>query len=296
MAVFLAFMPDAATLTVGLANPWPTLIQRFLVEKQRHSGSERTVESYGRLLRSFATRVAQPPAQVASADVFEFVYHVGPSRRRPTTATVSARLTCSSSFYQFLRRLGHVAANPCDAVARPKVRPATPRGLSAGEVRRLLAAVPTTPVGLRDRAIVITLVMTGRRRAEVLRLRASDLEGAGAGIYYRYRGKGGKRGRRELPPPVLRAIERCLAARGTSLAQLPADAPLWQATSGRSNQALSAGTFAVNFRRYLGMAGLEPTGVHVLRHTAAKLRREVGATVEDIASFLDHTSLAVTTT
>ncbi len=208
-------MPDVATLTAGLANPWPTLIQRFLVEKQRHSGSERTLESYGRLLRSFAIRVAQPPAQVVSADVFEFVYHVGPSSRRPATATVSARLTCLSSFYQFLKRLGHVAASPCDAVARPKVRPATHRSLSAADVRRLLAAVPSTPVGLRDREIVLTLVMTGRRRAEVLRLRASDLEGKGARIYYQYRGKGGKRGRRELPPPVLHAIERYLSARNT---------------------------------------------------------------------------------
>lgn len=41
---------------------------------------------------------------------------------------------------------------------------------------------------------------------------------------------------------------------------------------------------------------MEPTGGHVLRHTAAKLRRQAGATVEDIAQFPDHSSLAVTTT
>lgn len=37
-------------------------------------------------------------------------------------------------------------------------------------------------------------------------------------------------------------------------------------------------------------------GVHILRHSAAKLRREVGESVEDVSQFLDHSSLAVTTT
>ena len=35
--------------------------------------------------------------------------------------------------------------------------------------------------------------------------------------------------------------------------------------------------------------------MHVLRHTAAKLRREAGESVEAVSAFLDHSSLAVTT-
>lgn len=35
--------------------------------------------------------------------------------------------------------------------------------------------------------------------------------------------------------------------------------------------------------------------MHVLRHSAAKLRREAGASVEAVSAFLDHSSLAVTT-
>jgi len=42
--------------------------------------------------------------------------------------------------------------------------------------------------------------------------------------------------------------------------------------------------------------GLPAVGVHVLRHSAAKLRREAGESVEDVSRFLDHSSLAVTTT
>ena len=43
-------------------------------------------------------------------------------------------------------------------------------------------------------------------------------------------------------------------------------------------------------------AGLPPAGVHILRHTAAKLRRDAGESIEDVSRFLDHSSLAVTTT
>jgi hypothetical protein len=54
----------------------------------------------------------------------------------------------------------------------------------------------------------------------------------------------------------------------------------------RRSTAVSAATF--------GQRGLAPTGLHILRHTAAKLRRDAGASIEAVSSFLDHSSLAVT--
>jgi integrase len=41
---------------------------------------------------------------------------------------------------------------------------------------------------------------------------------------------------------------------------------------------------------------MQPAGVHILRHTAAKLRRDAGESIEEVSRFLDHSSLAVTTT
>ncbi len=38
-----------------------------------------------------------------------------------------------------------------------------------------------------------------------------------------------------------------------------------------------------------------PRGVHIFRHSAAKLRREAGESIEEVSRFLDHSSLAVTT-
>ena len=89
-----------------------------------------------------------------------------------------------------------VSSNPCDEIERPRANPSPPRGLTAEEVRRLLAVIPETPEGLRDRAIVLTLVLTGRRRSEILNPRAGDLSTDG-GLSYAYRGKGGKQAKRE---------------------------------------------------------------------------------------------------
>jgi hypothetical protein len=36
------------------------------------------------------------------------------------------------------------------------------------QIRRLLDVIPLTPVGLRDRAIIVTLVLTGRLQSEHL--------------------------------------------------------------------------------------------------------------------------------
>jgi len=49
-------------------------------------------------------------------------------------------------------------------------------------------------------------------------------------------------------------------------------------------------------RDNLKKAGLQLSGVHIFRHSAAKLRRDAGESIEDVSRFLDHSSLAVTTT
>ena len=61
-----------------------------------------------------------------------------------------------------------------------------------------------------------------------------------------------------------------------------------------SRRGITSGTFYGNLRRYFKAAGLPPSGVHIFRHSAAKLRRDAGESVEQVSWFLDHSSLAVT--
>jgi integrase len=187
-----------------------------------------------------------------------------------------------------------VVSNPCDAVERPRSVQSVARGYGADEVRRLLAVVPDTVAGRRDRALLLTFILTGRRRSEVIGLTAGDISVEDETCFYSYRGKGGKKGRRELPRPAYEALCATLADAGISLATMDKAASLWQA--GASSRGLTGSTFYARFRRYLAAAGLAPSGLHILRHSAARLRRQAGESVEDVSAFLDHSSLAVTTT
>jgi site-specific recombinase XerD len=287
MSTTVAFRHNAA-------SAWQRSLYAFLAEKQRRSGSDRTVQSYSRMLQHFFGRRGKTPDCVTSQDVFAWAYSVGLSGKEPSSITIGARLACLSSFYRFLIRMSIVAANPCDAIERPRLPEARPRGLSAEAIRRLLAAVPNTPVGMRDRAIILTLTFTGRRRAEVLGMTAGSLSFEDGAVFYSYRGKGGKAGKRELPQPAYEAIQTWLASIGKDPASMRPDEPLWPDT--RHGRGITSGTFYSNLRRYLKKAGLPLGGVHIFRHSAAKLRREAGESVEEVSRFLDHSSLAVTTT
>jgi site-specific recombinase XerD len=265
----------------------------FLAETERRSGSRRTVQSYARMLRNFFGRSGRTPDEVTSQDVFTWAYGTGLSGRVPGSVTIGARLACVSSFCRFLIRMKVVASNPCDALDRPRVAQSTPRGLSADQRRGLLDVISSTPAGSRDRAIILTLVLTGRRRAEVMGLKVRDISNEGS-AFNSYRGNGGKVGKRELLRPARDAIETWLASLGRGLATMDPDDSLWPDT--RTGRGITSGTFYTNLRRYLKQAGLPPAGVHVFRHSAAKLRRDAGESVEEVSRFLDHSSLGVTTT
>jgi site-specific recombinase XerD len=279
-------------LREGAVDRWEHARSAFLAEKERRSGSQRTVQSYAGMLRSFFGQLGKTPDAVTPADVLAYAHGVGASGRAPSPHTTAARIACVSSFYKFLIRLEVHDRNPCDALERPRPPPSTPRGLSADEVQRVLAVIPDTAVGRRDRAIILWMLLTGRRRSEVMHLTAGDIE-LGNPAFYTYRAKGGKRGRRELPAPVLAALVAALAAFGCQLATMAPTDSLWPRAAHAGG--VSGGTVYAHFQRYLRDAGLPPGGLHLLRHTAAKLRREAGESIETVSQFLDHSSLAVTT-
>ena len=138
------------TASAGDVDPWEQALYAFLIEKGNRSGSRRTVEGYGRMLRPFFRSLGKTADQVTPADVLSWSHGIGLSGRTPSATTVGARIACLSSYFRFLIRMRIATSNPCDALERPKSVPSVARGLSADEVRRLLAAVPDTIAGRRD--------------------------------------------------------------------------------------------------------------------------------------------------
>jgi site-specific recombinase XerD len=145
--------------------------------------------------------------------------------------------------------------------------------LSGEQIEKLLAVIPSTPVGLRDRAIVLTLTFTGRRRTEVISMTADSISVEDR-IFYTYKGKGGKTGKRELPVPASNAIKNWLAVVGRRLETMEPNQSLWPDI--RTDRGITSGTFYTNLRRYLKTGGLPAGNVHIFRHSAAKLRRDAG--------------------
>jgi len=125
---------------------------------------------------------------------------------------------------------------------------------------------------------------------------ARDLSFENDICFYCYRGKGGKTGRRELPRPAVDALRAALAAYERDLEHMSSHESLWPSPTATNCGGLRSATFYGRFRRHLQKASLPPAGLHILRHTAAKLRRDAEENIEDVFRFLDHSSLAVTTT
>lgn len=265
--------PRELTSSLGCA------LDQFLDELRARGLSERTRDEYRRLIARFLQ--LSPDGEEPA--LHSFVFGPGPSGRLPAPATVALRKAALMSFYGFMCRHRLSARNPVLGLPQPRRAQAAPRGLSHGEIRRLLDAIPDTPSGRRDRAAVITALFTGLRRRELFSLRLGDLDFSGPPTL-RIRVKGGEERLRQLPPPVIAAIETSIRASG--LATVPTGrTPLF---------AVSAAGFAANLRRYAQRAAIRGVTPHVLRHTAAKLRREAGASIEEVSEFLGHRSIATT--
>ena len=72
------------TLFDNSATGWQRALYAFLAEKERRSGSRRTVEGYSRMLQAFFGSVGKPPERVTSPEVFAFAHGVGLSGREPS--------------------------------------------------------------------------------------------------------------------------------------------------------------------------------------------------------------------
>ena len=79
--------------TVG----WEQTIHAFLAEKERRSGSRRTVKSYPRMLYQFFGSLGKPPGQITAPEVFGYAHGVGLSGKKPSSVTIGARIACLSS-------------------------------------------------------------------------------------------------------------------------------------------------------------------------------------------------------
>src|SRR6266705_3549553 len=139
--------------------------------------ADHTLESYARDLGVLATYAAGAGRTLETLDRQALEQCVRDERTRGLSPRSAARLVASvRGFYRFLVLDRRLDKNPADDLRSPRAWPALPACLSLDEVDTLIAQPDvSTPLGLRDRAMIELLYATGLRVTELVAVRAAEL-------------------------------------------------------------------------------------------------------------------------
>jgi hypothetical protein len=81
-------MQATALIRPGEIDQWDQALYAFLAEKERRSGSMRTVQSYSRMLQHFFGVFTKTPERITSPEVFSWAHGIGLSGKRPSSITI----------------------------------------------------------------------------------------------------------------------------------------------------------------------------------------------------------------
>jgi integrase/recombinase XerD len=139
--------------------------------------ADHTVESYARDLAALGRYAAGASRPIDALDrhaLEAFVRHQMASGLSPRS--VARSIAAIRSFYRFLVLDQRIEASPADDLTPPRAWPALPKSLSLEQVDALIAQPDvSTPLGLRDRAMIELLYATGMRVSELIGVRPDDL-------------------------------------------------------------------------------------------------------------------------
>jgi integrase/recombinase XerD len=149
--------------------------------------SKNTIASYRADLLQLAGFLKKTSLQKAEeADLFAFL-----GSRKGRASSAARRVSTLKRFYRYCLRERRITVDPTLKLDPPKRAPRFPKSLSEADVEALLAAPDTTtPMGLRDRAMLELLYATGLRVSELVAVKVFEVN-LDAGVV-RAMGKGSK--------------------------------------------------------------------------------------------------------
>jgi site-specific recombinase XerD len=256
------------------------LRKMMLEELERRNYSPRTIECYIPAVEDFARYFHRPPDQLGPEHIRQYQAYLFRQRKLDPN-TVNQRLAALRFFFvKTLRRPWSVAVTPY-----PKKVHRLPSVLSQAEVAQLINAAPTPFY----RILLMTLYATGARRAEVARLKVSDVDSQRMVVHIQG-GKGRKDRDVMLSPVLLEALREHW--RGLK-------PKTWLFPGNRSHTAPDPITSKVIWHachQAALRAGLHNrVHPHTLRHCFATHLLEAGADLRTIQLLLGHHDLEETT-
>jgi integrase/recombinase XerD len=215
-----------------------------------------------------------------------------------SASTINLRIATIKKLAIEMADNGLLDHNAAAAIGRakgvPKRGEKTGNWLVRREANELLRAPDAqTLKGLRDRAILAVLLSCGLRRAELLRLKVTDLtQREGRWVFADLIGKGNRTRTVTVPANVKVAIDRWTAAANIMAGYLfrPVNkADVVSASAIKDEKVIWR--LVMGYARDIGLDRLAP---HDLRRTCAKLCRKNGGELEQIAFLLGHSSIQTT--
>jgi integrase/recombinase XerC len=202
--------------------------------------------------------------------------------------SVQRRLSAVRSFFRWLQREKAVTGNPAVDVRAPKSRRALPVTVDADQMARLLDIRDTTPLALRDRALMELLYSSGLRLAELVGLDLPDLDLADRTV--RVTGKGRKARIVPVGSKAIAALEAWLRARTPVAAS--GEMAVFIGRGGRRIGPRAVQLRVAYWARRQGLpVHLHP---HLFRHSFASHILESSQDLRGVQELLGHADIATT--
>ena len=264
-------------------------VDAFLGWLCQHRGArDTTLKAYRQSLQALLPLLGDDPGAFDAASIRAAILDRAQSGSRNTAEDSALR-----SYLRFLVGQGLCRPGLVDAVPSIPRRTGSqlPRYVEQEDIEALIASCdPATPIGLRDRAVLLLLARLALRPGEVAGLRLDDIDWQQALVAVS--GKSRRGATLPLPQETGDAL-RDYILRARPGTDCPTVFPQFRAPHG----CLSSSAVSGIVRRAMKRAGIDAEGLpaaYVLRHSRATHLLRGGASPEAVAALLRHQSVKTT--
>ncbi len=259
--------------------------------------AQNTLDAYRRDLRMYAhwldaaqSRGIESSSESDLRDYFAAKH----SGSKPSSA--NRRLTVFKRFFRWCLRERFIAADPTLKLLAAKQPARIPKTLSEKDVEQLLHAPDvSTPLGLRDRAMLELMYASGLRVSECVGLKIHHLSLTEHVL--RTFGKGRKERIVPFGEHAAHWIKLYLDQARTQILKQQQSEDLFVTARGRRpGEAMTRVAFWQLIKRYASQAGItKPLSPHTLRHAFATHLINHGADLRAVQMLLGHADISTTT-
>jgi integrase/recombinase XerC len=255
--------------------------------------SEHTQLAYQRDLEQFFLFVNDTYSMIKTEEVRHIhirAWIVSLIQNGISTKSINRKLSCLKSFFKFVIKRGTLSLNPMSKIVSPKSGKRLPVFVDQKAMEQLFQEIDFGEdyVGLRDRAIIELLYLTGIRRAELIELKKNDLDLEQKQL--KVLGKGKK----QRIIPITNALKKTLSAYLlVADSQFGGEEPFLFLT--RKGKKLYPKLVYLLVNNNLSkVTSIEQRSPHVLRHSFATHLSNNGAELNAIKELLGHSNLSAT--